>query len=162
MQRDSLLNKGDFYFNREEINNCNNRMDIHTIIKTCVEQLHEIHTLTLQIAESAQSDHLDSIETIFINRSEAVEKLHDIEQQLQKTISSDASRQLHQSIREYVSTREKLFAEILDQDKKIEKLLHTMREAVVKEMKNLNRGKHMNNEYINKSLLSSGFIDITE
>ncbi|MFC1734019.1 hypothetical protein ACFL6I_27260 [candidate division KSB1 bacterium] len=108
------------------------------------------------------SDNYEGIEALFISRGEEIKKLTDVEQKISKTISKTPSKTAEPLIKDYITTRNKLFEDILDQNKNLDRDLRAVRETVLTEIKSLNRGKKMHQRYVDASTLNSGFIDVKE
>ncbi|MFC1556811.1 hypothetical protein ACFL5L_02365 [candidate division KSB1 bacterium] len=140
----------------------NDTGQIQTLIKDGIIHLGEIHRLTNCVSEAVGSDNYEGIEALFISRGEEIKKLTDVEQKISKTISKTPSKTAEPLIKDYITTRNKLFEDILDQNKNLDRDLRAVRETVLTEIKSLNRGKKMHQRYVDASTLNSGFIDVKE
>ncbi len=135
---------------------------LRRLIGKCSSCLEEMHEITLSIADSVNSDKLDSIESLYTKRGAKIKLLTESEQDLKSMLTAVRPDETEPVLRDYVEKRDTLFKEILSSDQNMNRSIRSKRETILNEIKNLNRGKRMRKEYINRSTLGTAFIDIKE
>lgn len=133
-----------------------------TLIDQCLQHLEEIVRLSRDIADAVDTDEFEKIESLFEARGEKIKKLTESEAEIERRLNGKPPQFIHTELTEYKQKRDILFADIQEIDKQINKTILESRDAVLSEMKELYRGKKMNEGYLNPSVIPSGFIDIKE
>jgi len=133
-----------------------------TLIERCLQHLEEVVRLSHDIADAVDTDEFEKIESLFEARGEKIKKLTESEAEIERRLNGKHERFINNELTEYKQKRDILFADIQEIDKQVNKTILESRDAVLSEMKELYRGKKMNEGYLNPSVIPSGFIDIIE
>jgi len=135
---------------------------VTTIIEQCLQHLEEVVRLSHDVAAAVEADEFDEIEPLFEARGEKIKKLTESEAEFERRLNGKPPQFICTELNEYKQKRDKLFTDIQEIDKQVNKTIIESRDAVLSEMKELYRGKKMNEGYLNPSALAFGFIDIKE
>lgn len=134
----------------------------NSIIKECLEHLSAILNLSRAISRSLENDTTDTVDSLFEKRGIEMQTIADLERELGQLIASDPQSITNSEIDQYKNEREKLFLNIQKIDRQLNGAIVASKEAVLSEMKELYRGRKMNDGYLNVSAYPSAFIDTKE
>lgn len=132
------------------------------LIESCLVGLGEVAQLSRAIRASVDNDETDSLEPLFAQRGKKIEKITELEIRLGKMISNKRGIINNSELKEYKQKRESLFHDIQEIDRQVNLLITASKEAVLTEMKELYRGRKMNDGYLTVPAYSSAFIDTKE
>lgn len=132
------------------------------LIESCLDGLGEVAQLSRDIRTSIGNDKTESIESLFEKRGKEIEKITGLEVKLGQLINNKQEIINNSELKEYKQKRESLFHDIQDIDRQVILLVTTSKEAVLAEMKELYRGRKMNDGYLTVPSYSSAFIDTKE
>ena len=132
------------------------------LIESCLDGLGEIAQLSRDIRTSVDNDETESLEPLFAQRSIEIEKITGLEVKLGKMLNSKHKVINNPEIKDYKQKRESLFHDIQEIDRQVNLLITASKEAVLTEMKELYRGRKMNDGYLTIPAYSSAFIDTKE
>lgn len=132
------------------------------LIESCLDGLGEIAQLSRDIRTSVDNDETESLEPLFAQRSIEIEKITGLEVKLGKMLNSKHKVINNPEIKDYKQKRESLFHDIQEIDRQVNLLITASKETVLSEMKELYRGRKMNDGYLTIPAYSSAFIDTKE
>ena len=132
------------------------------LIESCLDGLGEIAQLSRDIRTSVDNDETESLEPLFAQRSIEIEKITGLEVKLGKMLNNKHKIINNPEIKDYKQKRESLFHDIQEIDRQVNLLITASKEAVLTEMKELYRGRKMNDGYLTIPAYSSAFIDTKE
>ena len=132
------------------------------LIESCLDGLGEIAQLSRDIRTSVDNDETESLEPLFAQRSIEIEKITGLEVKLGKMLNNKNKIINNPEIKDYKQKRESLFHDIQEIDRQVNLLITASKEAVLTEMKELYRGRKMNDGYLTIPAYSSAFIDTKE
>lgn len=132
------------------------------LIEQCLRLLEDVVRLSHSVASAVEADEFEEIEHLFKSRGEKIKKLAETEAEIERRLDDLDPQSVHIELTEYKQKRDRLFTDIQEIDKRVNDTITESRDAVLSEMKELYRGKKMNEGYLNPSIPASGFIDIKE
>ena len=132
------------------------------LIESCLDGLGEIAQLSRDIRTSVDNDETELLEPLLAQRSKEIEKITGLEVKLGKMLSNKHKIINNPEIKDYKQKRESLFHDIQEIDRQVNLLITASKETVLSEMKELYRGRKMNDGYLTIPAYSSAFIDTKE
>ncbi len=140
----------------------NNKTDIRSLVDRCVLLLKEVLDLSSKIEKLSDLNKIEGIEDLFVSRGIEIEKLTTCESELTQILKNSKIDSYSDLMREYSAKRLEIFQRINVIDSEVEKLIKKIRDEIMGDLKKLHQGKKMNQGYLNRKPLGTGFVDFKE
>ena len=135
---------------------------VQHLMHRCLSHFEEVVRLSGVIADLIAASDIERVESLLTSRGKEIEALAELEHELGRIQGETSAGLDSNEIALFKEKRDKLFRDIQGIDKQVNQSIIASKEAVLTEMKELYRGKRMNDRYVNASTFASGFIDIKE
>jgi len=132
------------------------------LIESCLEGFGEVAQLSRDIRTSIDGDEAKSLEPLLEKRGKEIDRITGLEDKLGRILKNKNKSFKRTELKKYRQKRESLINIIQEIDKQVTLLITASKEAVLAEMKELYRGRKMNDGYLTVPAYSSAFIDTKE
>jgi len=132
------------------------------LIESCLEGFGEVVQLSHDIRTTIDGDEAESLEPLLKKRGKEIERITDLEVKLGQILNKKKNSFNNSELNNYKQQRESFIQNIQEVDRQVNLLITASKEAVLTEMKELYRGRKMNDGYLTIPAYSSAFIDTKE
>lgn len=132
------------------------------LIESCLEGFGEVAQLSLDIRTSIDGDEEESLQPLFEKRGKEIDRITGLEIKLESILNKKNNNYNRSELKKYRQKRETFIHNIQEIDRQVNLMITASKEAVLAEMKELYRGRKMNDGYLTMPAYSSAFIDTKE
>ena len=132
------------------------------LIEGCLNGLGEVAQISRDIRTSVDKDDSGLLDSLFEKRGREIEKITGMEVKLGQLYNDNHTINSISELKKYMQKRNSLFHDIQEIDRQVNLLISASKDAVLAEMKELYRGRKMNDGYLTIPAYSSAFIDTIE
>ncbi len=127
-----------------------------------MDHLDEVVRLSQSISSLIETEEYSKLESLFASRGQEIAVLSELEKALGRLLNDSPDMVSSQELERYNTKRGSLIRDIMDVDAQASHILTTSKDSVLEEMKELYRGRKMNEGYLNPKKIVDSFIDTKE